>query len=77
MIDSNYFCENQMYIDECLEEMNRYKWETGQYMNLPEMEDSEYDEYNRLHPKRKRKCNISEKPLHENRVKRSRGKKSD
>ncbi len=77
MIDSNYFCDNQMSFNECLEEMDRYKWETGQYMNLPEMEDSEHDEYNRLHPERKRKRNIPEKSLHEDRVERSRCKKSD
>lgn len=42
MIDlSNYECENQMNFEECLKEIDRYKWETGQYMNLPEMEETE------------------------------------
>lgn len=36
----DYACENQMSFDECLKEMERYKWETGQYMNLPEPEDA-------------------------------------
>lgn len=36
---SNYYCENQMTFDECLKEMEQYKWETGQYMNLPETEE--------------------------------------
>ncbi len=38
---SNYSCENQMSFDECLKEIEKYKWETGQYMNLPETEESE------------------------------------
>ena len=36
----NYFCDNQMNLEECLQEMERHKWETGQYMNLPEVEES-------------------------------------
>lgn len=51
MIDfskSNYFCDNQMTFDECLKEIERYKWETGQYMNLPETEEKE-NENHRLH----------------------------
>lgn len=42
MIDfskSDYSCDNQMNFDECLKEMENYKWETGQYINLPEMEE--------------------------------------
>ena len=41
MIDfskSDYECENQMTFEECLKTMEEYKWETGQYMNLPETE---------------------------------------
>lgn len=30
-----YFCDNQMTFEECLQEMELYKWRTGQYMNLP------------------------------------------
>lgn len=44
MIDfskSNYSCENQMTFEECLKEIERYKWESGQYMPLPEQEDNE------------------------------------
>lgn len=47
----NYECENQMNFEECLKEMYRYKWETGQYMNLPESEETE-NEHSRIHPKR-------------------------
>lgn len=42
MIDfskSDYSCDNQMNFDECLKEMEKYKWETGQYINLPETEE--------------------------------------
>lgn len=45
MIDFNYACDNQMTFGECLEEMQKYKWETGQYMPLPETEENN-DEYN-------------------------------
>lgn len=51
MIDlskSNYECENQMNFDECLKEMDRYKWETGQYINLPETEEY-INEHSRIH----------------------------
>ena len=51
MIDfskSNYFCDNQMTFDECLKEIERYKWETGQYMNLPETEEIKIENH-RLH----------------------------
>lgn len=44
MIDfskSNYSCENQMNFEECLQEMENYKWQTGQYMPLPETEEKE------------------------------------
>ncbi len=44
MIDfskSNYSCEGQMNFDECLQEIENYKWETGQYMNLPVAEQEE------------------------------------
>ena len=41
MIDETYSCEGQMNFDECLKEMDAYKWETGQYMNLPETEECE------------------------------------
>ena len=44
MIDFDYHCENQMTLEECMQEIERYKWEKGQYMNLPETEDSK-DEY--------------------------------
>ena len=36
----SYFCDNQMNLEECLQELERHKWETGQYMNLPEVEES-------------------------------------
>lgn len=38
---SNYFCDNQMTFEECLKEMEEYKWQTGQYMPLPKREDEE------------------------------------
>lgn len=44
MIDlskKEYTCTGQMSFDECLAEMERYKWDSGQYMNLPEIEDPE------------------------------------
>lgn len=37
----NYSCENQMTFEECLKEIEEYKWQTGQYMPLPIMEDLE------------------------------------
>lgn len=46
-----YFREGQMNFEECLREMDAYKWDTGQYMNLPETEDFD-NEHNGLHPKR-------------------------
>lgn len=51
---SNYFCDDQMTFEECLQEMDFYKWETGQYMNLPETEDlqNEQHQYNRLYTDR-------------------------
>ena len=51
MIDfsnSDYQCENQMNLEECLKEIEKYKWESGQYMNLPETEDKEQWESNAL-----------------------------
>lgn len=53
----NYSCENQMTFEECIQEIEKYKWETGQYMNLPEMEETD-NEDNRLHTGRKRKRNF-------------------
>ena len=47
MIDfskTNYCCDNQMTLEDCAQEIEKYKWEKGQYMNLPETEDSK-DEY--------------------------------
>ena len=44
MIDfskKDYVCTGQMSFDECLAEMERYKWDSGQYMNLPETEEQE------------------------------------
>lgn len=57
MIDfsqSDYSCDNQMTFEECLQEMDFYKWETGQYMNLPETEDlhNEQHKHHRLYPDR-------------------------
>lgn len=40
MLD-NYSCDGQMSFDDCIKEIESYKWESGQYMNLPEMEESE------------------------------------
>ena len=37
----DYACENQMTFEECLREVELYKWEKGQYMNLPEQEEKE------------------------------------
>ena len=54
MIDfskSNYSCDGQMTLEECLKEIDKYKWETGQYMNLPETEESE-NEHHRIHSER-------------------------
>lgn len=48
ILQTDYFCDGQMSFDECLREMDAYKWETGQYMNLPETEDFK-NEYNGLH----------------------------
>lgn len=45
MIDfskSNYSCDNQMTFEECLKEMEEYKWQTGQYMPLPQWEEEEH-----------------------------------
>lgn len=64
MIDDTYSCEGQMNFEECLREMDAYKWQTGQYMNLPETGDFESDEDNGLHSKGKRKRNIKGKSLH-------------
>ena len=44
MIDwekTEYSCEGQMTFDECLKEIEEYKWQTGQYMNLPEQPEQE------------------------------------
>lgn len=41
---SNYSCDNQMSFEECLKEVELYKWQTGQYMPLPETEEE--DEHN-------------------------------
>ena len=41
MIDfskNDYQCDNQMNFEECLKEIEEYKWMKGQYMNLPETE---------------------------------------
>ena len=54
---SNYSCDSQMSFEDCVKEMDSYKWDTGQYMNLPETEELE-DEYNGLHSGRRRKRNI-------------------
>ena len=46
MIDWNktdYECEGQMNIEECLKELEEYKWQTGQYMNLPETEEQDIE----------------------------------
>lgn len=48
MIDWNnttYCCEGQMNFDECLQEIEEYKWQTGQYMNLPEQEENENEHH--------------------------------
>lgn len=48
MIDfskSDYSCEGQMSFDECMKEIERYKWETGQYMPLPVTEVEEENEH--------------------------------
>lgn len=51
---SNYICDNQMTFEECMQEMDSYKWETGQYINLPETEDLHNDnnKHHRLYPNR-------------------------
>ena len=51
MIEEEYSCDGQMTFDECLREMETYKWKTGQYMNLPETEGFA-NENNGLHPTR-------------------------
>lgn len=46
MIDfsnNDYACTGQMSFDECLAEIERYKWDSGKYMNLPENEEQEKD----------------------------------
>ena len=43
MIEFDYECDHQMTFDECLKEIDRYKWETGQYMNLPITEEENED----------------------------------
>lgn len=43
VFDVSYVCNGQMSFDECLAEMERYKWDSGQYMNLPENEEQEKD----------------------------------
>ena len=50
----NYICDNQMTFEECMQEMDSYKWETGQYINLPETEDLHNDnnKHNRFHSNR-------------------------
>lgn len=35
----------QMTVEECMQELESYKWKSGQYMNLPEMEEKD-DEHN-------------------------------
>ena len=45
MIDfskSNYSCDNQLTFEDCLKEMEDYKWKTGQYIPLPIKEEFEY-----------------------------------
>lgn len=47
MIDfskTKYVCENQMTFEECLKEIEKYKWQKGQYMPLPEVEETEHGE---------------------------------
>ena len=47
MIDfskSNYSCEGQMNFEEFMKEIELYKWHSGKYMNLPEMEEQEENE---------------------------------
>ena len=51
MIDfskTNYSCDNQMSFEDCLKEMENYKWQTGQYMPLPIEEELE-DAYDNKH----------------------------
>lgn len=46
MIDfskTDYSCDNQMTFEDCLKEMENYKWQTGQYMPLPIKEEEDYD----------------------------------
>lgn len=56
---SNYSCDDQTSFEDCLKEIDSYKWDTGQYMNLPQTEVIE-DEYNRLHSGRRKKRNFKE-----------------
>lgn len=39
---SNYSCDGQMSFDDFFKELENEKWDTGQYMNLPES-DSKFD----------------------------------
>jgi hypothetical protein len=45
LFEKKYECEGQMNFEECLQEMERYKWATGQYMNLPETEETENEDH--------------------------------
>ena len=45
MLDFDYECENQMTFEECLKEMEKYKWETGQYLPFPITEEVENEEH--------------------------------
>lgn len=72
MIDfskSDYQCDGQMTLEECMKEIDNYKWETGQYMPLPEVEETQ-DEYNRVYSEGKQERHIPEKSLRRNRIKR-------
>ena len=37
----DYSCDNQMTFEECLKEIELYKWEKGHYMPLPETEEED------------------------------------
>ena len=39
----NYQCDNQMSFEDYLKEEEKIKWDTGQYMNLPEIDDEAMD----------------------------------
>ena len=49
---ANYSCEGQMNFEECLKEIELYKWESGYYMNLPEEMEETENEHQELHPGR-------------------------